>query len=128
MRKILDKMLANKLLAFWAPLVFATLIYLLFLFFASAEDKIELLIATPIATVFCFFGTFLVVFLQVKNPRCPEGFLNFFELLAAVMFTVFGVIEAISFIISGFQNFSPLICAGTVTYSSISLAHSKRIE
>ena len=128
MRKILDKMFENRKLAFWLPIIFATLVYLLFLLFATVEDKNELLIATPVATVFWLFGSFLVVFVQVKNPRCPEWFLNFFELMAVVVFTVSGLIEAISFVISGFQNFSPLICAGIITYSSISLAHNKRVK
>ena len=128
MRKILDKLFENKKLAFWLPIAFATLVYLLFLLFGTTEDKNALLIPTLVATVFWLFGAFLVVFVQVKNPRCPEWFLNFFELMAVVMFTMFGVIEAISFIISGFQNFSPLICAGIVTYSSISWAHNKRTK
>ena len=128
MRKILDKMFENKKLAFWLPIIFATLVYLLFLLFGTVEDKNELLIVTPVATVFWLFGSFLVVFVQVKNPICPEWFLNFFELMAVVVFTVFGLIEAISFVISGFQNFSPLICAGIITYGSISWAHNKRTK
>lgn len=128
MRKILDKLFENEKLAFWLPIAFATLVYLLFLLFGTTEDKNELLIATPVATFFWLFGSFLVVFVQVKNQRCPEGFLNFCELVAVVMFTTFGFIEALSFVISGFQSFSPLICAGVVTYSSISWAHNKRTK
>lgn len=126
MRKILDKLFENKKLAFWLPIAFATLVYLLFLLFGTTENKNELLIATPIAAIFWLFGSFLVVFVQVKNPRCPEWFLNFFELMAVVVFAVFGFIEAISFVISGFKNFSPVICVGIITYSSISWAHNKR--
>ena len=126
MRKILDKLFENKKLAFWLPIIFATLIYLLFLLFGTSDDKNELLVATLVATVFWLFGSFFVVFVQVKNPRCPEWFLNIFELIATVMFTVSGVVEAISFIISGFQDFSPIMCVGILTYSSISWAHNKR--
>ena len=128
MSKILDKMFENRKLAFWLPIIFATLVYLLFLLFGTVEDKNELLIATPVATVFWLFGSFLVVFVQVKNPRCPEWFLNFGELMAVVVYTVSGLIGAISFVISRFQNFSPLICAGIITYSSISWAHNKRTK
>ena len=128
MRKILDKMFENKKLAFWIPIAVATLVYLLFLLFGTAEDKNELLISTPVGTLFWLFGSFFVVFVQVKNPRCPEWFLNFGELMAVVIFTFFGFIEAIPFVISGFQNFSPLICAGIITYSSISWAHNKRTK
>ncbi len=127
MKKILDKMFNNKKLAFWVPIIVAALIYLLFLLCGSPVDKKPLLIGTPIVTVFWYFGSFLIVFVQVKNQMCPEWFLNFAELLVTVMFTVFGSVEAISFIISGFRNFSPIICAGIVTYSSISLVHVKRI-
>ena len=128
MRKILDKLFENKKLAFWLPIIFATLVYLLFLLFGTAEDKNELLITTLVATVFWLFGSFFVVFVQVKNPMCPEWFLNVFELMATVMFVGFSIIEVISFIISGFQNYSPLICAGIVPYSSISWAHNKRAK
>ena len=128
MRKILDKLFENKKLAFWLPIAFATLVYLLFLLFGTAEDKNELLIAIPVVTIFWLFGSFLVVFVQVKNPRCPEWFLNFGELLFTVVFVGYSIIDVFTFIISGFQNFSPMICAGIVTYSSISWAHNKRTK
>ena len=128
MRKILDKLFENKKLAFWIPIAFATLVYILFLLFGTAEDKNEFLISTPIVTLLWLFGSFLVVFVQVKNPRCPEWFLNFVELMSVVIFALYGFIEAISFVISGFQNFNPLICAGIITYSSISWAHNKRTK
>jgi hypothetical protein len=128
MRKILDKMFENKKLAFWLPIIFAILLYLLFLLFGKSEYKNEILVSTLIVTVFWFFGSFLVVFFQVKNPRCSEWLLNIAELIATVMFTLVGAKEAISFIISGFQYFNPVICAGIVTYSSISWAHNKRAK
>ena len=126
MRKLLDKLFENKKLAFWVPVAVTAFFYLLFCFFGKAEGKISLLTITPIITAVWLFGCFLIVFVQVKNPRCPEWFLNFVELMAVVMFTLFGFIDAISFVISGFQNFNPTICAGIVTYSSISWAHNKR--
>lgn len=128
MRKILDKIFGNKKISFWLPIVFATVVYLLFLFFGKAEYKNQLLITIPLATAFWFFGLFLLVFIQVKNPRCPEWFLNVAELGCTVIFTGASIIESVSFIISGFQNFSPVICAGIVTYSSISWAHNKRTK
>ena len=54
MRKILDKLFKNKKLAFGLPILFATLVYLLFVLFGTAEDKNELLIVTPIVTVIWF--------------------------------------------------------------------------
>ena len=127
MRKLLDKMFENKRLSIVIPILSSLLLYLLFIFWGMVEDKVNIIIATPIASVFCFFGVFLVVYIQVRNKRCPDAFINFFELLATVAFSIFSVAEAISFIISGFQNFSPLTCAGLLTYAAVSWAHSKRI-
>ena len=128
MRKILDKLFENKKLAFWLPIAFATLAYLLFWLFGTTENKNELLIVTLVATIFWLFGSFLVVFIQVKNPMCPEWFLNFAELLFTVGFASYSIIVMFIFIISGFENFSPATCAGIVTYSSISWAHNKRTK
>ena len=55
MRKILDRLFANKKLAFWLPLILATGAYLLFVLFGESPDKNELLILTPILTVFAYF-------------------------------------------------------------------------
>ena len=128
MKKILDIMFKNKKLAFWLPIAFAMLVYLLFVLFGTSEDKTDLLCVTPIVTVVWLFGVFLVVLIQVKNPRCPEWFLNLVEFIAVLLFVVFGLVEAISFVLRGFQDFSPAICAGIITYSSVSWAHSKRTQ
>ena len=82
MRKILDKMFENKKLSILIPILVSVLLYLLFIIFGVAEDKMNIIIATPIASVFWFFGAFLVVYIQVKNKRCPEGFLNFIDVAA----------------------------------------------
>ena len=126
MRKLLDKMFGNKKLSFIVPIAIALLMYLLFILFGRAEDKIDLMIETPIVSIIGFFGIYLVVFLQVKNPMCPEWFLNLVELLFAICLGSFAVIRIVSFVISGFQNFDIVICLGLITYSAISWAHSKR--
>jgi hypothetical protein len=101
---------------------------LLFIIFGVAEDKMNIIIATPIASVFWFFGAFLVVYVQVKNKSCPEGFLNFFEFVATLFFGIYSIVDAISVVISGFQNFTPITAAGLLTYASIAWAHSKRTK
>ena len=126
MRKILDKMFANKKLSLIIPMAIALLMYLLFIVFGTSPDKINLMMATPIVSVIGFFGIFLVVFIQVKNSMCPEWFLNIFELMATILFNIYAIIGALSFVISGFHNFNIGICLGFVSYSSISWAHSKR--
>ena len=99
MRKILDKMFGNKRLSFWVPIIIAAVIYLLFLFFGVAENKSELLLSVAFATVVWLFGSFFVLFVQVKNSRCPEWFLNFCELLVTVVFVGGTISYVISFII-----------------------------
>ena len=126
MRKILDKMFGNKRLSFWVPIIIAAVIYLLFLFFGVAENKSELLLSVAFATVFWLFGSFFVLFVQVKNSRCSEWFMNFFELLVTVVFVGGTISYVISFIIGGFQDFELSICQGIVTYSSVSWAYNKR--
>ena len=126
MRKILDKMFENKKLSILIPIFLSAILYLLFIIFGVAENKMNIIIATPIVSVFWFLGAFLVVYIQVKNKSCPEGFLNFSEFLATFFFGIYSVVDAISVAISGFQNFTPITAAGLLTYASIAWAHSKR--
>ena len=128
MRKLLDRMFAKKKLSFFIPLLVSALLYLLFIMFGVTEDKMNIIIATPIASAFWFFGVFLVVYIQVKSRKCPDAFLNFVEIFATLFFGVYSIVDAISVVISGFQNFTPITSAGLLTYASISWAHSKRIK
>ncbi len=128
MRKTLDKMFKNRKLSILVPIAIAALVYLLFIFFGTADDKINLMIITPIVSIICFFVVFLIVFIQVKNSMCPEWFLNLFELLVTIIFGIYTIVGVVFFIVSGFQNFNVGICLGFVTYSAISWAHSKRIK
>ncbi len=126
MRKIVDKIFENKKLSLIVPIAISILVYLLFVIFGTAEDKSNLMIITPIVSVICFFGVFLVVFIQVKNSMCPEWFLNLFELVATILFGIYAIVGVISFVVSGFQNFNVGICSDFVAYSAISWAHSMR--
>ena len=126
MRKILDRMFDNKKLSILIPILISTLLYLLFIILGKADDKMDIIIATPIVSVFWFFGVFFVIYVQVKNKSCPEGFLNFVEFMVAFLFGIYSLSDAISFVITGFQNFTPLTAAGLLTYASVAWAHSKR--
>ncbi len=126
MRKILNKMFSNKKLSILIPILIAALIYLLFLFFGTSEDKNRLLLITPIVSALGFFGVFIIVLFQVKNPMCPEWFLNLLELFFTVITGIYSIIGIVSFFASGFQNYDPVICLGLVVFSAVSWAHSKR--
>lgn len=128
MKKLLDKLFANKKLSMSIPMAIALLVYLLFILFGTAEDKIKITIMTPIVSVLWFFGVFLILFAQVKNPMCPEWFLNIGELLPTVVFGIYAIVGVLYFVISGFQKFDMGICLELVTYSAVSWAHSKRVK
>ena len=125
MRSILDKLFENKKLAFWIPIAFAAVAYLLFALFGVSENKGEDLIVMLIVSIGWFFGVFLITFFQVKNPMGPEKFLDFFELMATVVFVSCALANMITFFINGFQDLG-VICPGAVTYSAVAWAHSKR--
>ena len=55
MRKLLDKMFANKKLSLIIPIAIALFMYLLFVFFGTSADKINLMTVTPIVSVIGFF-------------------------------------------------------------------------
>ena len=126
MRKLLDKMFENKGLAMIIPMLVAAVQYLLFAIFGNDPQKNSILVATPIASVFVFFGVFFVFLFNIKKTTFSQRFLDFTELFAVFFFCTFALIFSISFIASGFQSFTPLICALTLVYSSVAWAHSKR--
>lgn len=126
MKKILDKMFKSTKLSLIIPIVVSLLVYLLFVLFGISEDKINLIVITPIISVIGFFGVFLILFVQVKNPLCPEWFLNLFELLIAVICGIYGIIGIALFIVSGFQSFNVGLCLYPIIYGAVTFAHSKR--
>lgn len=128
MRKILDKMFARRRLSLFVPMLAAALTYLLFIIFGASEDKVNLIIATPIASVFWFFGVFFIIYIQIKNERCPENFLNLIELIATFFFVTASLVFIISFMASGLQGFNPLTSPALLTYAAVSWAHSKRTK
>ena len=126
MRKILDMLFKNKIISIIIPITIAAVAYLLFIMFGVTDDKTRTIILIPILSIVWFFGCFLIFYIQVKNPICPEWFLNLFELLAVVIFGLFTIIQLISFVLNLFQNFNIGVCLGLVTFSLVSWAHNKR--
>jgi len=128
MRKLFNKMFKNKKLSLIIPITIASFMYLLFVFFGTADDKTKMIIITPVISAFWFFGVCFIFFIQVKNPSCPELFLNIFEISAIIFFGIYTLIGIVSFLFSGFQNFSYGLCLGPTTYSAVSWAHNKRTK
>ena len=126
MRALLDKIFNNKKITFFLPIIVSSLIYVLYAIFGYKEEKTKMLIVIPIMSIFWFFGVFLVIFIQVKNPLCPEGFLDFFEFMVTI-FTIIGTfVFVILSLIRGIENLIPITIPVCMTISSLSWAHSKR--
>ena len=128
MRNFLDKIFRNKKVTILVPIIISLLLYFFYVLLGTGEEKNNLLIITPIASLFWYFGVFLVIYIQIKNPMCPEGFLDFFEIMATFFFGIGSVIIVILGLIDGMKNFNPLYIASCLTFSSISWAHSKRLK
>lgn len=127
MRKLLDIMFRNKKLSTLIPILLALVVYILFILFGNAEDKIRTAAITPILSAAWFFGVFLIFYIQVKNTACPDWFLNLMELSLFIVTEAYALIGTVLFLIGGLQNFNPGLCMSIITGSSIAWAHSKRL-
>lgn len=121
MRKLLDRLFFRRKLSIILPLATAALFYLLFIVFGEEENKAFLVLATPLLSLLWFWGTFLVLYIQVKNPSCPEWFLNTFEVMTLLAFGSAAVFTGVGFLMNLKEGFSPAICLGMITWSSLSL-------
>ena len=79
MKRVLDKMYQNKKITIFMPIIISIILYLLFVLFGSCDEKNSLIIIVPIISIIWYFGSFLVIYVQVKNPMCPKRFLDFYQ-------------------------------------------------
>ena len=126
MRKFIDRIFNYRKTTMFIPIIISLVLYVLFLVFGSSEGKNNFLIIIPIISIFWYFGVFLVIFIQIKNPLCPEKFLDFFEFIATIFFSIGSSVLVILSLINGLQNFNPATIPACLTISSLSWAHSKR--
>lgn len=126
MRGLLDQIFKNKKATIFIPIIISLIIYMLFILFGTGEEKDSFIILIPIISIFWYFGVFLVIYIQIKNPMCPEKFLDFFEFVATVFFSIGAIVFVILALINRMQNFNLTTIPACLTISSLSLAHSKR--
>ena len=125
MREFLDR-IYNKKATTFIPIIISLLIYILFVFLGTGDEKRNFMFIIPIISIVWYFGVFLVVYIQIKNPLCPEKFLDFFEFVATIFFSIGAVALTIFALINGMQNFNPVTIPAYLTLSSLSWAHSIR--
>lgn len=126
MRKLLDKMFANQKAAIVAPLITAGVMYLLYVLFGQGNDKVNWLIMTPIISLIAYVSVYFVLWLQIKNPSCPQGFLNFLEWMVLLVFGLGAVVFGVQFLMNLESGFTPALCVEIVSWSAIALVHGKR--
>ena len=126
MRKVLDKLFADKKISIVVPVVIALIMYALFLLFGDIPSKAGLLIVTPIASVMSYLGFFCVLYLQVKNPFCSDKIMDFFELATLVFFTPISVFFCLYFLFHIVTAFNPIVCIGPLIWSVVAFVDSKR--
>ena len=73
MRKLLDIMFRNKKLSILIHILLALVVYILFILFGNAEDKIRIVAITPILSAIWFFGVFLILHTLSLQGRRSEG-------------------------------------------------------
>ena len=126
MRNLLDRLLSNRRASIIWPLVTAAAMYLLFVLFGQGENKMEWLILVPLVSLFWYWGVYFVFWIQLKNPMCPEKFLDFVELTALLFFGAGAVWFMLIFLLNPATGFIPTLCPAIITWSSIALLHGKR--
>lgn len=126
MRKLLDALLLPAKRWVVISIAAAALMLGLFWIFGGMPDKGEPLLTTLVVSLLWFWGVVLVLFIQVKNPSCPEWFLNLFELAMLVVFGAAWIVSCVNFLLHLQNGFSPAVCVCAVTWGAVSFAHSKR--
>lgn len=126
MRKILDFLFKRKVLSAVVPLLCAALVYLVFILFGEGTDKLQVIGIVPVVCSFIFGGMFLMLYIQVKNPLCPDAFLDFGELFFLTFFSLVTIPNIVMFFINVKEGFTVSSLFGFIIWSAVSVVHNKR--
>ena len=124
-RRVLDVLHGSK----WAriiPVLTALAMYALFLIFGGPEQKLVLAIAAPLMSSIWYGGVYFILYMQVKNPMCSSKALDLFMLIPTVLFGLSSISLLLTFLTNLQYGFTMGLMLTLVTWSAISLAHSKR--
>ena len=126
-RRVLDVLHGSK----WAriiPVLTALAMYVLFLIYGGPEQKLVLLIAAPLMSAIWYAGVYFVLYMQVKNPMCSGKVLDLFMLIPTVLFGLSSISLLMNFLTDLQYGFTMGLMLTLVTWSAISLVHSRRGE
>ncbi len=128
MRSLLDRIFVNRRLSVVAPIIAAAVFYLLFVLFGQVDDKLNWMWSIPVVSVLWYGGAYFVFWIQIKNPLCSDGFLDFFELVCLFVFGFGAVLLALRFLLNIADGFAPSLCPGILSLSVVALVDKKRNE
>ena len=126
-RRVLDVLHGSK----WAriiPVLTALAMYVLFLIYGGPEQKLVLVIAAPLMSAIWYAGVYFVLYMQVKNPMCSGKVLDLFMLIPTVLFGLSSISLLMNFLTDLQYGFTMGLMLTLVTWSAISLVHSRRGE
>lgn len=129
MKKIVSKILSclsKRITLFYVALsvyFLCLIVYDLLVHKRKMNDIIATYIITIIVCLIVWFGVRLVVWVQIINKYCSDDVLNFFKLIALVVFGIAAVFLAIEYLVNTF-TLSAFI--SPIAFVSILSTHTKR--
>ena len=124
--RVLERIFANRKLSIFGPLGVAAAIMLLFLIFGQTPDKMILIQKTLIASVFMYFGTLLVLGVQIFNSMCSPGFMDGSILFLTSFLGLASVFTLVMDLLHLNDGFDPGHAVPFVMLSAIALIQSRR--
>ncbi|MBO5231670.1 MAG: hypothetical protein J6B88_03505 [Clostridia bacterium] len=115
----------NKKLSVIIPIVSAGIMYILYLIFGVAENKINMLLITPIVSLLAFWGVFLILFIIFKSSLPSAKYKTFIKYFFLICFVFYALFSGVSFIMNVKSGFSPIICICMVSCGAVAFAHKK---
>ena len=73
-----------------------------FLIFGENDEIFKKTIVAVLFMVFIYFGSYFVLYIQVKNPLAPKRFVKVFSMFLFYFGLVFGVLSMINHLAKGF--------------------------
>ena len=124
--RVLERIFANRKLSIFGPLGVGAAIVLLFLIFGQKPDKMILIQKTLIASVFMYFGTLLVLGIQIFNSMCSPGFMDGSILFLTSFLGLASVFTLVMDLLHLNDGFDPGHAVPFVMLSAIALIQSRR--
>lgn len=125
-RRFLDFIFGFKKLSFFLPIILALTMYIIFIIFGDIPDKITLMILAPLMSLVAFGGVYLIFFIQLKNPMCPNWFFDMVETMFFILSGIQAISLTVTFLFDVQKSFFIGLPVSYMILSVISLIHNKR--